>query len=65
MTINMRNNDNNEVPKTKYNSNNFRVTQNDVTVIFDEVAEQLRLVNFWRNQKLYKLIPKWKFYNLN
>ena len=63
MTNNMTNNDNNH--KTKYNSINFKVTQNDVTVIFDEVAEQLRLVNFWRNQKLYKLIPKWKFYNLN
>ena len=49
MTNNMTNNDNNH--KTKYNSNNFRVTQNDVTVIFDEVAEQLRLVNFWPNQK--------------
>ena len=49
MTNNMTNNDNNH--KTKYNSSNFRVTQNDVTVIFDEVAEQLRLVNFWRNQK--------------
>lgn len=49
MTNNMTNNDNNH--KTKYNSSNFRVTQNDVTVIFDEVAEQLRLVNFWPNQK--------------
>ena len=42
---------NNDVPKTNYNSNNFRITQNDATVIFDEVAEQLRLVNFLRNQK--------------
>ena len=49
MTNNMTNNDNNH--KTKYNSINFKVTQNDVTVIFDEVAEQLRLVNFWPNQK--------------